>query len=150
MPISWTRQRRGRDLGSDHICLFEDSDPITGPIVTVAGDVKGSTAAVPVTYSDLVEPAKQYQDYVEAGLKPLAGQTQTLDDDVRRGDLNAARRDWLTAHLTYETLGAAYDAFGNFDDEIDGRADALGVTNPKRTGFTGWITGCGTGSPPAS
>jgi len=116
-------------------CLFEDSDPMTGPTITVTGDVKGATATVPVTYNELVAPAKQYQNYVAAGLKTLAAQTQSLDSDIRRGDLSAARRDWLTAHLTYETLGAAYDAFGDFDDKIDGRADALGVTSPKWTGF---------------
>ncbi|HTZ28430.1 MAG TPA: EfeM/EfeO family lipoprotein [Streptosporangiaceae bacterium] len=126
------------DVGSGRYafrCLFEDADPITGPTVTVAGDVNGATATVPVTYDELVGPAKEYQTYVEAGLKTLAGQTRALDGDVRRDDLNAARREWLTAHLTYETLGAAYGTFGNFDDEIDGRPDALGVTNPKWTGF---------------
>lgn len=116
-------------------CLFEDSDPLTGPTVTVTGDVKGAAATVPVTYNELVAPAKQYQNYVAAGLKTLVSQTGTLAADIRRGDLSAARRMWLTAHLTYETLGAAYDAFGDFDDEIDGRADALGVTSPKWTGF---------------
>ncbi|HTU08721.1 MAG TPA: EfeM/EfeO family lipoprotein, partial [Trebonia sp.] len=29
----------------------------------------------------------------------------------------------------------AYDAFGNYDTEIDGRADATGVTSPQWTGF---------------
>jgi iron uptake system component EfeO len=126
------------DVGSGSYafrCLFEDADPVTGPTVTVAGGVKGATATVPITFNDLVGPAKEYQAYVAAGLKKLARQTGALDGDVRRGDLDAARRDWLTAHLTYETLGAAYDAFGAFDGEIDGRADALGVTNPKWTGF---------------
>ncbi len=29
-----------------------------------------------------------------------------------------------TAHLTYQRLGAAYDAFGDFGDEIDGLPDS--------------------------
>jgi iron uptake system EfeUOB component EfeO/EfeM len=103
--------------------------------VTVPGHARGFTATVPVTYNDLVGPAKQYQAYAAAGLKRLVGQTETLSGDVQRGNLTAARHDWLPAHLTYETLGAAYNAFGKFDDEIDGRADALGVNNPKWTGF---------------
>jgi len=103
--------------------------------VTVPGHVKGFAATAPVTYNDLLGPDKAYQAYVATGLRTLAGQAGTLDSDVQHGNLAAARRDWLTAHQTYETLGAAYDAFGNFDDEIDGRADALGVTNPKWTGF---------------
>jgi iron uptake system component EfeO len=133
-----TTQAMSLDVGSGSYafrCLFEDTDPVTGPTVTVPGHVKGFAPTVPVTYNDLVGPAKEYQAYVAAGLKTLVGQTKTLASDVQRGDLAAARRDWLPAHLTYETLGAAYDAFGKFDDEIDGRADALGVTNPKWTGF---------------
>jgi iron uptake system component EfeO len=133
-----TTQTMSLDVGSGSYafrCLFEDTGPMTGSAVTVPGHVKGFAATVPVTYNDLVGPAKEYQAYVEAGLKTLVGQTETLDSDVQRGNLAAARRDWLPAHLTYETLGAAYDAFGNFDDEIDGRADALGVNNPQWTGF---------------
>jgi iron uptake system EfeUOB component EfeO/EfeM len=133
-----TTQTMSLDVGSGRYafrCLFEDTDPVTGPTVTVPGHVKGFAATVPVTFNDLVTPSKQYHDYVTAGLKTLVGQTGKLARDVQRGDLAAARRDWLPAHLLYETLGAAYDAFGNFDDKIDGRADALGVTNPKWTGF---------------
>ena len=133
-----TTQTMSLDAGSGNYafrCLFEDTDPITGPTVTVPGHVKGFTATVPVTFNDLVGPAKEYQAYVAAGLKTLVGQTETLASDVQRENLTAARRDWLPAHLTYETLGAAYDAFGNFDDEIDGRADALGVNNPQWAGF---------------
>jgi iron uptake system EfeUOB component EfeO/EfeM len=39
------------------------------------------------------------------------------------------------AHLQYQTLGAAYGTFGDYDDEIDGRADAVGVSSQKWTGF---------------
>jgi iron uptake system EfeUOB component EfeO/EfeM len=43
---------------------------------------------------------------------------------------------WLTAHLTYQRLGAAYDAFGDFGDEIDGVPDSqAGVHDPDWTGF---------------
>jgi iron uptake system component EfeO len=133
-----TTQTMRLNAGSGHYafrCLFEDTSPVTGATVTVPGHAKGSAATVPVTYNDLVGPAKEYQAYAEAGLKKLLGQAGTLAGDVRRANLSAARRDWLTAHLTYETLGAAYNTFGNFDGKIDGRADALGVGNPKWTGF---------------
>jgi iron uptake system component EfeO len=126
------------DVGSGKYafrCLFDDQDPTTGPTVTVPGHATGQAAIVPITFNDLLTPDKEYHEYVQTGLTTLARETVTLDDDVHGGNLAAARRDWLTAHLQYETLGAAYDAFGNFDDEIDGRADALGVTNPGWTGF---------------
>src|SRR5215469_5343528 len=116
-------------------CLFQDTEPMTGPTVTVSGHANGQPAILPVTYNDLVDPAKAYQNYVGAGLTKLLADVSTLDSDVGAGNLAQARSDWLPAHLQYETLGAAYDAFGKFDDEIDGRADALGVANPKWTGF---------------
>ncbi|HVT69625.1 MAG TPA: EfeM/EfeO family lipoprotein, partial [Trebonia sp.] len=126
------------DFGSGRyalLCLFNDSGPVTGPTVTVAGHASGTPATAPVTYNDLVPLAKKYQAEEESALKVLAAQTATLDAAVRGGNLAAARRDWLTAHLQYETLGDAYDAFGDFDTEIDGRADATGVSSPKWTGF---------------
>jgi iron uptake system EfeUOB component EfeO/EfeM len=82
-------------------------------------------------------PAKEYHVYVAAGLNTLLGQADALAADLRAGNLGAARSAWLPAHLTYERLGAAYDAFGNFDPEIDGRPDGLaeGVNSPRWTGF---------------
>jgi iron uptake system component EfeO len=126
------------DVGSGRyafLCQFQDVDPLTGPTVTVDGHAKGTPAVLPITYNDLIPPAKAYQNDTAASLKVLAGETATLAADVRGGDLAAAKRDWLTAHLQYETLGAAYDAFGNFDNEIDGRADAVGVNSRQWTGF---------------
>jgi iron uptake system EfeUOB component EfeO/EfeM len=126
------------DVGSGtyaFACSFSDSNPSTGPAVTVGGHVKGTPAIVPVTYNDLIPVTKKYQGYAETGLKVLATDTGTLAADMSSGNLTAARRDWLTAHLQYETLGAAYGSFGNFDDEIDGRADAVGVSSAKWTGF---------------
>jgi len=126
------------DVGSGKyafLCLVQDFDPITGPAVTVSGHLPGARAIVPVTYNDLYPLEKKYAQYTEAGLQVLARETTTLAAAVHSGNLAAAKRDWLTAHLQYETLGAAYDAFGNYDDEIDGRADAVGTSSPKWTGF---------------
>jgi iron uptake system component EfeO len=126
------------DVGSGKyafLCEVEDFDPVTGPTVTVGGHSAGTPAVLPITYNDLYALAKEYAKHTEAGLQVLAKQTTRLAADVRAGNLTAAKRDWLTDHLQYETLGAAYDAFGNYDDEIDGRADAVGITSPQWTGF---------------
>ncbi len=126
------------DVGSGKyafLCEVEDFDPITGPTVTVSGHKAGQPAILPITYNDLYPLAKEYAQYTETGLQVLARETTTLAAVVGSGDLTAAKRDWLTAHLQYETLGAAYDAFGNYDTEIDGRADAVGVNSPQWTGF---------------
>ncbi|HUB37290.1 MAG TPA: EfeM/EfeO family lipoprotein [Streptosporangiaceae bacterium] len=126
------------DVGSGKyafLCQVDDFDAVTGPTVTVRGHAAGTRAILPVTYNDLYPLAKDYAKYTEAGLRVLARQTATLAADVRAGHLAAAKHDWLNAHLQYESLGAAYDAFGDFDDEIDGRADAVGIDSPKWTGF---------------
>jgi iron uptake system component EfeO len=117
------------------LCLFDDFDPMQGSVVTVSGHATGTSAILPVTYNDLLPLSKAYQAREAAALKVLATETATLAVAVRGGNLETARRDWLTAHLQYETLGDAYDAFGNFDTEIDGRADATGVSSPQWTGF---------------
>jgi iron uptake system EfeUOB component EfeO/EfeM len=130
------------DVGSGtyaFLCLFNDFNPVKGARVTVGGDVKGTPAVLPVTYNETIPLAKKYQAYTLAGLKVLAGETTALAADVRRASngqsLATAKRDWLTAHLQYQTLGAAYGTFGAYDDEIDGRADAAGVSSPQWTGF---------------
>jgi len=117
------------------VCQFVDTNPIAGPTITVPGHAKGTAPTLPVTFNELIPVAKKYQAVTEAALKVLAAKTRTLNAAVQGGDLAAARRDWLTAHLQYETLGAAYGAFANYDNEINGRADPVGVSSPKWTGF---------------
>ena len=117
------------------LCLFSDSNPQAGPTVTVAGDARGTQAVLPITYNDLLPLATKYQKDLEAGIKVLAAETDTLQAAVKSGNLTAAKKDWLTAHFQYETLGDAYGAFGDYDTEIDGRADAFGVNSSQWTGF---------------
>ena len=126
------------DFGSGKyalLCLFNDNSPLQGSTVTVAGHATGTPAVLPITYNDLIPIAKKYAAEEETAIKVMASETATLAAAVRGGNLATARRDWLTAHLQYETLGDAYGAFGDFDTEIDGRADPVGVTSPQWTGF---------------
>jgi iron uptake system component EfeO len=104
-------------------CLIEDTDAITGPTVKLTGDGKGGPAAAAVTKNDMLPLVKQYEATVAAGVADLAAKTDKLRGDVDAGDLDAARADWLPAHLAYNSLGAAYGAFGDFAGKIDG-ADA--------------------------
>lgn len=101
-------------------CLTEDTDAITGPTVTLAGSVQGGPAVVPVTKNDMLPLVKQYEAAVAGGVADLVVKTDKLRADVDAGNLTAARADWLRAHLAYNSLGAAYDAFGDFADKIDG------------------------------
>jgi iron uptake system component EfeO len=117
------------------MCNFNDFNTQVGTKVTVGGHAKGTPAVLPVSYNETIPYAKKYQAYAEAGLTVLARETATLAADVRAGDLTAAKKDWLTAHLQYQTLGAAYGTFGDYDGEIDGDANATGVSSPDWTGF---------------
>jgi iron uptake system component EfeO len=126
------------DFGSGKyalVCLFNDFSPLQGTTVTVAGHAAGTPAVRPITYNDLIPFAKTYVTREEKAIKVLAAETATLTAAVHGGNLATARRDWLTAHLQYETLGDAYSAFGDFDTEIDGPADPTGVSSPQWTGF---------------
>ena len=119
-------------------CAPEETDPIVGPTATVTGgDERSGPAVVPVTRNDLLGALRTYQDYVGAGLSTLSDQTGALVTAVRSGERGASEAAWLTAHLTYERLGAAYDAFGDSDGAINGTADGLpgGVTDEDFTGF---------------
>ncbi|NMO53775.1 EfeM/EfeO family lipoprotein [Actinoplanes sp. TBRC 11911] len=104
-------------------CFPADGSAVLGPTVTIdaASGVSGTTPAVrPVTPADLIPVAKAYQAWVVGRLPVLRRQIDALVADVAAGDPAKAKADWLTAHLTYETLGAAYDAFGDLDSAING------------------------------
>ncbi|MEV0068410.1 EfeM/EfeO family lipoprotein [Amycolatopsis sp. NPDC050768] len=119
-------------------CAPEDGTPFVGPEVRVSGGAqRPGPAVVPVTNADLLEPLEKYHHYVAEGLTTLAGQTAALDNAVHNGDREASERAWLTAHLTYERLGAAYDAFGDADGAVNGTTAGLagGAADPGFTGF---------------
>ncbi|WP_204071719.1 EfeM/EfeO family lipoprotein [Planotetraspora phitsanulokensis] len=118
-------------------CDVDERDLIVGPSVTVVGNAPGGPATVPISDNDLFAPAQAYTEYVTGGLKTLRAKTEALTKAVDRGDLTAARRAWLPAHLAYESLGSAYGTFGDFDGEINGRPAGLpgGVHDKNFTGL---------------
>jgi iron uptake system component EfeO len=119
-------------------CLPDEAPAIVGPAAHVSGgDARSGPAVVPVTNADLIGPLKVYRDKVIAGLGVLVSGTDALKAAVAGGDRGASEAAWLTAHLSYERLGAAYDAFGDSDGALNGTTDGLpgGVTDPGFTGF---------------
>jgi iron uptake system EfeUOB component EfeO/EfeM len=98
-----------------------------------------------------VRPAKAYRDYVAAGLTTLLSLVTTLNGDVARGDLAAARRNWLPAHLdlglrTHEILENAlqfqlsgHDDYGSGTTlaNVDGTRELLSLLRPALTGRYG-------------
>ncbi|MFD5796487.1 EfeM/EfeO family lipoprotein [Streptomyces diastatochromogenes] len=117
-------------------CVPDDADAVTGPSIRVTSGRRGPGAA-PVTEHDLIPPALAYQKWVGGGLDEVVRLTAKLGRAIDRGDLAGARSAWLPAHLEYERLGAAYDAFGDADGRIDGTDAGLpdGVRDPGFTGF---------------
>jgi iron uptake system component EfeO len=122
------------------VCLPADADPVTGPAVTVGAappSLALTPGIVPVTRNDLIPVAKAYGGWVASRIPVLRSQVQTLSDDIAGGDPVAAKAAWLAAHLTYETLGAAYGAFGDLDTAING-TPAPGHTALNDPGLTGF------------
>jgi iron uptake system component EfeO len=118
-------------------CVMEDTDPVDGPNVRIGGHAGSNAGSVPVTSTDLIKPIKEYQAFLVGNVATLVRQTDALDAAVRSGSVANARKAWLPAHLTYETLGAAYDAFGDYDGELNGTTAGVpdGVNDPSFTGF---------------
>ncbi|MYT27668.1 MULTISPECIES: iron uptake transporter permease EfeU [unclassified Streptomyces] len=117
-------------------CVPTGGKAVTSAAVRVSGG-GGAKAVVPVAEADLTGPLRAYKQYVDRGLATLTDQTRQLGDDLAAGDLDGARTDWLTAHRTYSSLGAAYGTFEDFDKKINGRADGLpgGVHDKDFSGF---------------
>jgi iron uptake system EfeUOB component EfeO/EfeM len=134
-------------------CLAEDTDAVTGPTIQINdGPPPPAAAVLPITNQDLTGAVAQYHGYVATGLGTLATNVATLVQTLRGGDAVASRAAWLTAHLAYERLGAAYDTFGDFADKIDGMPDGLpgGVRDADFTGLRRIEYGLWHGQSPAS
>lgn len=117
-------------------CVPSSGAAVTSRAVRVTGGGT-SQAVVPVSEQDLAGPLGQYKAYVDQGLATLVRQTRTLASDIKGNQLGQARADWLVAHRTYASLGAAYGTFEDFDQKINGRSDGLpdGVHDQGFTGF---------------
>jgi iron uptake system EfeUOB component EfeO/EfeM len=119
-------------------CAYSEGDTVLSDTVTVSGPaVTDAHPYLPVTYQEMLPSVNAYRVDVTAGLARLATDIDHLGALVDAGELSEAKRAWLVAHLDYERLGAAYDTFGAFNDEIDGRPNGLplGVNDPSWTGF---------------
>jgi high-affinity iron transporter len=120
-------------------CYLSGQAVTSSAPVQVTGDASAPAPAAvkPVTLAGLTGPNKAYQAYAARQLAALAGAVTTIRADLRRGDLAAARRDWLAAQLDWERVGASYDSFGDAGVAVDGLPDGLpgGVHDRNFTGL---------------
>jgi iron uptake system EfeUOB component EfeO/EfeM len=130
-------------------CVFSNGAVETSRTFLVTGATTGAAPGFrPMPDLDLERPVTAYRAWVLAALPGLLAACRTLDADIARGDGVRARADWLTAHLDYERLGAAYNAFGDFDGEIDAMTPA-GSAGAGWTGFFAIEQGLWHGAPVA-
>lgn len=121
------------------LCMPEDAEQVAGPTVEVTGsDATGTTPAyAPLGNPDLIPATQEYQRWVVAQLPRFRREAAGIVRAVAAGATPEAKAAWLEAHLTYETLGAAYDAFGDVNDEINGnpRPGLTPLNDPDLAGF---------------
>jgi high-affinity iron transporter len=119
-------------------CTYAENASILSSSVTVTGPpVNDANPYLPVTYQEMEPSVTTYRNDISTGLTELVADTDSLRTFADAGQLAQAKTAWLIAHLDYERLGAAYDTFGDFNDEIDGRPNGLklGVNDPHWSGF---------------
>jgi iron uptake system EfeUOB component EfeO/EfeM len=115
----------------------EEVSTTAAPPAKLADRVLLSGANPPVKPADLAGPIAAYKRHVGAALGRMEGEVRRLAVAVDAGDLPAARRAWLAADSSYESIGAAYGAFGDLDARINGETAGLrgGERSPDFTGL---------------
>jgi high-affinity iron transporter len=93
------------------------------PVMTAAGP----TTAIPVAAAQLAAPLRAYRTFVGTQLALVVTQVAALRSALAGGDLSQAESAWLNAHLTWQGIGAAYDAFGTLGLKINGLATGQDV-----------------------
>jgi high-affinity iron transporter len=113
--------------------------PMRSAPVQVTGTTSQApvVAVRPVTLADLTPPNKLYQAYAAGALARLTAEVTRIQGDLKRGDIAAAKTDWLAAQLDWERVGASYDSFGDLGVAVDGLPDGLpdGVADKDFTGL---------------
>jgi iron uptake system EfeUOB component EfeO/EfeM len=84
-----------------------------------------SAAAPPATPAEYRTPIRAYRRHVSRQLARMTGDVATLRSEIAAGDLRGARAAWRVANARYQTVGAAYGAFGELDRRVSGSAAGL-------------------------
>ncbi|HEY6494047.1 MAG TPA: EfeM/EfeO family lipoprotein, partial [Trebonia sp.] len=124
-------------MGSQPVTASQPVTVSTGTVSNTGTSTDAAPVAVkPVTVNDLTPPNKLYQGYAAGQLTDLAGAVAAIEADLKGGNAVKAKKDWLTAQLDWERVGASYDSFGDLGLAVDGLPDGL-PDGVKDKGFTG-------------
>jgi high-affinity iron transporter len=122
-------------------CVLDGLPKQSSTVVQVSQAPRSSAAGpivvVPVSAAQMAGAIATYRAYVTAQLALLTAQVELLQSAIAGGQLSQSEGAWLTAHLTWHRIGAAYDAFGTLGTMIDGTAAGLqgGTASPDFGGF---------------
>ena len=96
-----------------------------------------SAATPPATPAEYRAPIRAYRAHVSRQLARMAGDVARLRASIAAGDLSGAREAWRAANGRYQTIGAAYGAFGDLDGAVDGTPAGLpgGIHDRHFTGL---------------
>jgi iron uptake system EfeUOB component EfeO/EfeM len=102
---------------------------------TLSSRVRTGGIVPRATPADFRGPTAVYRRHVRAALASMLGEVGRLRTAIAAGDRAAARRAWLAADEAYESIGAAYGAFGTRDARING--DGAGLHRVERVLWSG-------------
>lgn len=121
------------------VCLMAGEPAKYSAAQQVSGDsVPGAPQpVVRVTEEDLAAPMAAYRRYADGLLGVLDGQVRAVRNDLGSGNIEAAKKDWVPAILTWNRIGAAYGSFKDYGDAIAGLPHGLpdGVDDPDFKGL---------------
>jgi iron uptake system component EfeO len=86
--------------------------------------------------ADFAPAIEHYRRHVRRELGAMLADARRMRTAIARHDLAASRSAWLDADAHYESIGAAYGAFGDLDAAINGRPSGL-PDGIRSTDFTG-------------
>jgi iron uptake system EfeUOB component EfeO/EfeM len=100
----------------------------------------GNPAAgvVPTAHeADFAPAILRYRRHVRRELAAMLVDVRRMRSAIARHELSASRSAWLDADAHYESIGAAYGAFGDLDAAINGRPAGLqgGIRSAAFTGL---------------
>jgi iron uptake system EfeUOB component EfeO/EfeM len=118
-------------------CGGDEPQPAASAAAPVSARKPGTGIFAPVRPAQFDVPIAAYRRHVQRELTAMLVDVGDLRAATAAGNLAAARRAWLRADARYETIGAAYGAFGDLDAAINGNPGGLagGVRSRDFTGL---------------